>query len=114
LVTAGGARSLDETHGFIAHDEKSAEALREGLVTKRLLGGDLLKSAGELAQTITHWFPEVVGMPTPPMPAAYQPGQHQALVDGRPRQQPMTPVEQYQAQASWGAPAGPIPGGGSQ
>lgn len=110
-LAAQATTSTVPVAGFIAHDEKSAEALREGVVTKRLLGSDLLKSAKELAQTIINWFPEVVGMPAPPVVPVQQPGQHQPLLDdGHPRRQPMTPVEQYQAQVSWGGPAGSIPG----
>lgn len=100
--------------GFIAYDDKAAEALRDGLVTKRLLGSDLLKSAKELAQTLTSWFPELVGMPAPPVVSTQPHGQHQSSLGGHRRHQLMTPVEQYQAQASWGTQAGPTLGGGSQ
>lgn len=113
-LAAQATTSTVPVAGFIAQDEKAAESLRDGMVTKRLLGSDLLKSARELAQTVTNWFPEVVGMPTPPMAQAPQPGHYPPGGDGHTRQQAMTPVEQYQAQASWGAPTGPIPGGGSQ
>lgn len=113
-LAAQATTSTVPVAGFIAQDEKATAMLRDGLVTKRLLGSDLLKSAKELVQTLTHWFPEVVGMPAAPMVSTQQQGNHQPVVDGHHRQQPMTPVEQYQAQASWGAPAGPIPGGGSQ
>ena len=99
--------------GFLAYDERAVDALREGLLTKRLLGSDLLKSVKDLAQTLTGWFPELAGVPTPsvmPAGARYQ----QAGGDEQVRQQPTTPVEQYQAQVRWGAATGPITGGGSR
>lgn len=113
-LAAQATTSTVPVAGFIAHDDKAAEALRDGLVTKRLLGSDLLKSARELAQTLTSWFPELVGMPAPPVVPTQPHGQHQTSLDGHGRQQPMTPVEQYQARTSWGAQAGPSSGGGSQ
>lgn len=113
-LAAQATTSTVPVAGFVAYDEKAVEALRDGVVTKRLLGSDLLKSAQELAQTLTGWFPEVVGLPAPPVVPAPAGRHHPTDGDGQARPQPMTPLEQYQAQARWGAPAGPIPGGGSQ
>ena len=114
-LAAQATTSTVPVAGFIAHDEKSAEALRDGVVTKRLLGSDLLKSAKELAQTLTGWFPEVAGFPIPPIAPATEAGRHQpGGGDSHAWRQPMTPVEQYQAQARWGAATGPSAGGGSK
>jgi hypothetical protein len=101
--------------GFVAYEEKAVVALRDGVVTKRLLGSDLLKSAKELAETLTGWFPELAGMPTPPVVPATEAGRHHpASGDGHAWRQPMTPVEQYQAQTAWRTVTEPNPGGGPQ
>lgn len=114
-LAAQATTSTIPVAGFVAYEEKAMVALRDGVVTKRLLGSDLLKSAKELAETLTGWFPEVAGFPIPPVVPATEAGRHQpAGSDGHAWRQPMTPVEQHQAQASWSAPTGPISGGGSQ
>jgi hypothetical protein len=73
-LAAQATTSTIPVAGFVAYDEKAVDGLREGLVTKRLLGSDLLKSARELAQTLAGWFPELVGMPIPPVVPAPEAG----------------------------------------
>lgn len=98
--------------GFLAEDRRAVGELRAGVLTKRLLGSDLLKSAKDLAAIMTGWFPELVGMPAPPVVSTtvwheQDPGGG----DPRPWQrQPMTPVEQYQAR--WGRASGSTAAGG--
>ncbi len=112
-LAAQATTSTIPVAGSLAYDERAVDALREGLLTKRLLGSDLLNSAMDLGQTLTGWFPELVGMPTPPvMPTGAL--DQQTAGDEQGRQQPMTPVEQYQAQARWRAETSPLTGGGSQ
>lgn len=97
--------------GLLADDRRAVVELRAGVLTKRLLGSDLLKSATELAGTLTAWFPELVGMPAPPVVPTTTPwpGQGTAATPSW-QQQPMTPVEQYQAR--WGRASGPTAAGG--
>lgn len=96
---------------FLAEDRRAVDELRAGVLTKRLLGSDLLKSAKELAGTLTAWFPELVGMSAPPVVPTTTPwpGQGTAATPWW-QQQPMTPVEQYQAR--WGRASGPTAAGG--
>lgn len=106
--------------GCVAHDERAVEALRVGELTKRLLGSALLKSARELAETLTRWFPELIGLPTPPVvptpapPVVPKPSAHGYPVADGAQAPPMTPIEQYQARTQWVAPADPASGGGAQ
>ena len=100
--------------GFVAYQEKAVAALRDGVLTKRLLGSDLLASAKELAQTLTERFPEVAGYPIPPVVSATETERQPADGDRQTRRQTMTPVEQYQARASWGTPTSRGTGGGVQ
>jgi hypothetical protein len=113
-LAAQATTSTIPVAGFVAYEEKAVAALRDGVLTKRLLGSDLLKSAKELTQRLTGWFPELSGMPIPASPAAGPGRHHPPTGDGHAWRQPVTSVEQYQAQARWGAATGPSTGGGSQ
>jgi hypothetical protein len=91
--------------GSLAEDRRGVEGLRAGEVSKRLLGSDLLKSARTLTERLTGWFPELVGMPSPPvMPGSPRHGYGAAWHPG-----PDTAGEQYRAR--WGSAAGATPGG---
>ena len=57
LLAAEASTSTIPVAGWIPDDERSVQALRDGRVTKKLLGGDLLGSARELAQTLLAWWP---------------------------------------------------------
>jgi hypothetical protein len=57
LLAAEASTSTIPVAGWIAEDERSVQALRDGHVTKQLLGGDLLASARELTQTLLAWWP---------------------------------------------------------
>ena len=56
-LAAEAATSTIPVAGWIADDERSVQALRDGQLTKKLLGGDLLASARELTQTLLAWWP---------------------------------------------------------
>jgi hypothetical protein len=73
LLAAEAATSTIPVAGWIADDERSVQALRDGQVTKKLLGGDLLVSARELTQTLLAWWP-----PTDPATAQASPSQASA------------------------------------
>jgi hypothetical protein len=70
LLAAEASTSTIPVAGWIAEDERSVQALRDGHVTKKLLGGDLLASARELTQTLLAWWP-----PTDPATAQAPPSQ---------------------------------------
>ena len=57
LLAADASTSTIPVAGWIAGDERSVQGLRDGHVTKKLLGGDLLGSARELTQTLLAWWP---------------------------------------------------------
>ena len=82
LLAAEASTSTIPVAGWIADDERSVQALRDGQVTKKLLGGDLLVSARELAQTLLAWSP-----PTDPATAQAAPSQApaEATTRGAPR-----------------------------
>jgi hypothetical protein len=69
-LAAEASTSTIPVAGWIAEDERSVQGLREGQLTKKLLGGDLLGSARELAQTLLAWWP-----PTDLSSAQAQPSQ---------------------------------------
>jgi hypothetical protein len=70
LLAAEASTSTIPVAGWIAEDERSVQALRDGQLTKKLLGGDLIASARELAQTLLAWWP-----PTDPATAQAPPSQ---------------------------------------
>jgi hypothetical protein len=47
--------------GVLAEDAAAARELAAGEMTRRLTGGDLLRSAGELVGTVCRWWPELAG-----------------------------------------------------
>jgi hypothetical protein len=55
-LAAEATTSTIPVAGWIAEDERSVQALREGQLTKKLAGGDLLKSVRELTQTLVTWW----------------------------------------------------------
>lgn len=57
MLQAGG--SPIPVAGVVAVDPAAAEQLRAGQVPKRVRGGDLLKSAGELAARLCAWWPQL-------------------------------------------------------
>jgi hypothetical protein len=52
--------------GWIAEDERSVQALREGQLTKKLTGGDLVTSVEDLVRTLLAWWPAALPAPTEP------------------------------------------------
>jgi hypothetical protein len=58
-LAAEASTSTIPVAGWIAEDERSVHGLRNGQLTKKILGGDLLASARELAQTLLAWWPPV-------------------------------------------------------
>lgn len=110
-LAAQATTSTIPVAGFLAEDRSAVVELRAGALTKRLLGSDLLKSAKDLAATLTGWYPELVEMPAPPVVPTTTPwpGQGSGTAPSS-QQQPMTPVEQYQAR--WGRATGPASPGG--
>jgi hypothetical protein len=52
--------------GWIAEDERSVQALREGQLTKKLTGGDLVTSVEDLVRTLLAWWPAPLPAPTEP------------------------------------------------
>lgn len=111
-LAAQATTSTIPVAGYLAEDRRAVDELRAGVLTKRLLGSDLLKSAKELAGTLSGWYPDLIGMPAPPTVPTTVPWPEQGPAAAPPWQpQPMTPVEQYQAR--WGrAAAGPTSPGG--
>lgn len=75
-LAADATTSTIPVAGWIAEDERSVQALRAGQLTKKLAGGNLLKSARELVQSLTAWWPpaEAPQSPTWPGPAPAVPG----------------------------------------
>jgi hypothetical protein len=76
-LAAEASTSTIPVAGWIAEDGRSVQALREGQLTKKLTGGDLLKSARELTQTLMTWWPplehpgtQLVAWPAAQAPAA--------------------------------------------
>jgi hypothetical protein len=76
-LAAEASTSTIPVAGWIAEDGRSVQALREGQVTKKLIGGELFKSARELSQTLMAWWPpaehsatQPVSFPTAQAPAA--------------------------------------------
>lgn len=68
-LAAQASTSTIPVAGYLAEDRRAVETLRSGVLTKKLLGSDLLRSAQQLAATLTAWFPEVVAEPTTAEPA---------------------------------------------
>ena len=56
-LAAEASTSMIPVAGWIAEDERSVHGLRNGHLTKKLLRGDLLGSARELAQMLLAWSP---------------------------------------------------------
>lgn len=50
--------------GVYAEDPAGIALLREGQLTRRLVGSDLLRSARGLAQTVLSWWPQLVTSPS--------------------------------------------------
>jgi hypothetical protein len=83
--------------GSVAWDPRSASALWAGVVTRRLAGGELIRSTRTLAESILTRWPEVAAAAVagsssdnaadsvPPTPA----GGRRPLFGGRPRQRPV-------------------------
>lgn len=46
--------------GWIAEDPQGLQALRQGQLSKRLLGSDLIRSASSLAETLLAWWPQIL------------------------------------------------------
>ena len=59
LLAAEASTSTIPVAGWIAEDERSVQALRDGQLAKKLLGGDLIASARELTQTLLAWWPPI-------------------------------------------------------
>jgi hypothetical protein len=68
MLQAGG--SPIPVAGVAALDPSAAEQLRDGRMSKRVSGGDLLAGAGELAATLCGWWPQLSmgDEPAPPQP----------------------------------------------
>lgn len=95
VLAAQATTSTIPVLGYLADDRRGVEGLRNSDLSKRVLGSDLFRSAKSLVAALTGWFPEVIGMPAPPvMPASMPATQHQA--------------------AQWGTPSAPIVGGAGQ
>jgi hypothetical protein len=65
-LAAEATTSTVPVAGWIAEDERSVQALREGQLTKKLTGGDLVKSVGDLARTLLAWWPPALAASTEP------------------------------------------------
>ena len=73
-LAAEASTSTVPVAGWIAEDERSMQAFRAGQVTKKLISGDLFKSARELTQTLMAWWPPAAEDSTPPPVARPAPG----------------------------------------
>jgi hypothetical protein len=104
-LASQAATSTIPVIGSLAEDSRSVDGLRAGELTKRLLGSDLLKSAKTLADTLTGWFPELIGMPAPPVVPAARHGYEQPPYPAG----PPAPGEPYHAR--WGTAASLDAGG---
>jgi hypothetical protein len=103
-LASQAATSTVPVIGSLAEDSRAVDGLRAGELTKRLLGSDLLKSAKALADTLTDWFPELIGMPARPVVPAARHGYEQPHPAG-----PPAPGESYHAR--WGTAASLDAGG---
>jgi hypothetical protein len=113
-LSAQATTSTIPVAGYLADDEKAVQGLRDGVVTKRLVGSDLLKSARGLTQTLTGWFPEL-GWPTKTFVTTPAGTGHDGTDGDQPvPRAPMTPVEQHQDRLGSRATTGPITGGGAR
>lgn len=121
-AAVGQVRQVLEAAGFpvpvagvFAEDPAGAALLREGELSRRLLGGELVRSARALVDTVLGWWPELVqpaAEPALPEAAAGWRRWAGALRAGRHARQPDAPVDGL-ADGVLGAPGPTLDLGGA-
>jgi hypothetical protein len=85
VLASQAATSTIPVLGFLAEDPRAVAGLREGELSRRPLGSELIRSARTLAESLLDWWPEFTLAspaqpdspdPTPSAAAADSPARH--------------------------------------